>query len=201
MGRKSQEKLEGLVRTRARRGMLERIVLGTLVIGGLAPVALMAPKLLRLIKEEHLDYVLPQDPRQRLYEVMSRLKREGFIRWRERGGKRYPELTDAGRRRARQIVLGELSIPKPRRWDERWRIVTFDIKQEDRLLRDKVRGIIKRLGFMRLQDSVWVYPYDCEEIITLLKTELRTGSTILYIIADAIEYDKPIRNFFGLPQR
>src|SRR3989338_11047814 len=106
MNGKRKGKLEGLVRKRARRGMLERIVLGTLVIGGLAPVALMAPKLLRLIKEEHLDYVLPQDPRQRLYEVMSRLKREWFIRWRERGGKRYPEPTDAGRRRARQVALG-----------------------------------------------------------------------------------------------
>lgn len=193
--------LEKTVRARARRGMLERVVLGTLVIGGMVTVAMMAPKLLKLVKDEHLDYILPTDPRQRLYEVMYRLRRKGFIEWRLRGGKRYPELTIAGRRHAQRYVLGEIRIPKPRRWDKRWRVVIFDIEQKRRALRDKVRHMLKRLGFMRLQDSVWVHPYDCEEVITLLKTECRSGKAILYVIADAIEYDRPLRQYFGLPVR
>lgn len=191
--------LEARARKRARRGQIERIVLGVLLFGGMLTIAMMAPKLLQLIKSEHLDYVLPKDPKQRLCEVMCRLRRKGLVVWKERNGKRYPVITESGRRHLRRLTLEGLRIHKPRRWDERWRIVIFDIRQNERAVRDKVRGMLKRLGFMRLQGSVWVHPYDCEEVIALLKTELRSGTSVLYIIADAIEYDAPLREHFGLP--
>lgn len=54
------------------------------------------------------------------------------------------------------------------------------------------------LGFVRLQDSVWVYPYDCEDLITLLKADLKVGKDVLYVVADRIEYDQPLRTLFDL---
>ena len=50
----------------------------------------------------------------------------------------------------------------------------------------------------RLQDSVWVYPYDCEDIIGLLKTDIGVGKDLLYMIADEIENDRHLRENFGL---
>ena len=49
-----------------------------------------------------------------------------------------------------------------------------------------------------MQDSVWVYPYDCEDILTLLKTDLGVGKYILYLIVDELENDKHLREFFDL---
>ncbi|MBI5470465.1 CRISPR-associated endonuclease Cas2 [Candidatus Kaiserbacteria bacterium] len=92
-----------------------------------------------------------------------------------------------------------MPLPRPRRWDRRWRIIIFDIPEKKKNVRDRVRALVQRLGFFRLQHSVWVYPYDCEEIITLLKSDLKLGSQLLYMIVDAIEYDKPIREHFDLP--
>ena len=74
----------------------------------------------------------------------------------------------------------------------------FDIPEKRHSLRARARGIVAGFGFVRLQDSVWAYPYDCEEAIALLKTELHIGKDLLYIIADAVEHDVPLRKQFGL---
>ncbi|MDO8576687.1 MAG: CRISPR-associated endonuclease Cas2 [bacterium] len=191
--------LEDAVRRRARRGSIERALIGTLALGGILTIGMMAPKVMALIRKEHIDAILPGDPKQRLRETLSRLKRKGLVAFEERGGKKYPYLTKKGIERAECLNREGLTITKPVRWDRRWRIVIFDISQKQRAQRDRVRGILKRLGFYRLQNSVWAHPYDCEEIITLLKLDMRIRREVLYVIADAIEYDRPLREQFDLP--
>ena len=61
-----------------------------------------------------------------------------------------------------------------------------------------MRATLVNMGFHRLQDSVWVYPYDCEDLVLMLKADLKIGKNVLYIVADAIEYDTPLRVHFGL---
>ncbi|MEX1052278.1 MAG: PaaX family transcriptional regulator C-terminal domain-containing protein [Patescibacteria group bacterium] len=47
-----------------------------------------------------------------------------------------------------------------RKWDKKWRIIIFDIEEENRNTRDLLRIKIKELGFGLLQKSVWVSPYN-----------------------------------------
>lgn len=197
--RATADRLETKVRQRARRGSIERAVIGTLLAGGLLTVGIMAPKVLSLIREEYIDAVVPRDPKQRLRETLWRLRRQGLVTFQERAGKKYPYLTKKGLQRAKRLSFEGYSIPKPLRWDGRWRIVIFDISHKRKRTRDRVRGILKRLGFFRLQNSVWVHPYNCEEIIALLKLDMRLRSEVLYLICDAIEYDRHVRRYFGLP--
>ncbi|MDP2648840.1 MAG: CRISPR-associated endonuclease Cas2 [bacterium] len=191
--------IEDEIKRRARRGSIERAVIGTLFVGGVLTVGIMAPKVLGLMRREHVDAVLPQDPKQRLRETLLRLKRKGMVAFEKRGNKNYPYLTKKGIEQAERLKIGSLSIPKPLRWDRRWRIVIFDIPQDKNALRDRIRSMLLNLGFYKLQHSVWVYPHDCEEIVALLKLNQGVRSEVLYIIADAIEYDHPIREHFSLP--
>src|SRR3989344_6277857 len=114
--------LEQSARRRTRRGLIERAVIGTLAVGGMLTIVMMAPKVLSLLKREHLDYILPTNPTQRLQETMSRMKRKGWIRFEQIGSKRYPRLTVLGRKQVNRLLLGTLSIRKPLRWDRRWRM-------------------------------------------------------------------------------
>ena len=91
-----------------------------------------------------------------------------------------------------------LSIKQKRRWDKRYRMVIFDIPQSRRGTRDRLRSLMRAAGFYRLQQSVWVHPYDCEELITLVKAELRVGGSVLYAIVEEIENDVRIKDHFGL---
>lgn len=199
-GARRKPTLETGVRSRGRKGVIEKAIIGTLALGGMLTIAMMAPKVLSVIKREHLDYVLPQDPKQRLRETISRMKRKSLITFKEIHGKRYPRLTTLGRQQIERVSLGELTIHKPFRWDRRWRMVIFDIEESRQNDRKKIRRLLQRLGFLQLQRSVWIHPYDCEEIIALIKTDMRIGRNVLYIIADAIEHDRHLRKHFDLPE-
>lgn len=57
---------------------------------------------------------------------------------------------------------------------------------------------MQNIGFYRLQDSVWLYPYDCEDFIALLKADLKIGNAILYMVVEKIENDAKIKTHFSL---
>lgn len=129
----------------------------------------------------------------------GRLVDKGLAEFFERDGKRFIRLTPKGERAfALTRTRGSDAIRKPLWWDRRYRIVMFDIPEYRKAIRNKVREIMKSFGFLRLQDSVWVHPYDCEDLIALLKAELRIGKDLLYVIAEEIENDRWIRKHFGL---
>ena len=190
--------LETKSRKRLRRGQFESAILGTLALAGIAAVALAAPNVLQLLKHVDPDWMRKRDPRERLYVVASRLKRKGLVVFVKEDGRTRMRLSEKGKAAAQRALLGQ-PLPRAFRWDRRWRMLVFDIPEKRRKLRDKVRSIVSGFGFVRLQDSVWVFPYDCEDIITILKTELKLGTQMLYVIADAIEYDVPLRRHFDLP--
>jgi len=91
------------------------------------------------------------------------------------------------------------NIAKKRKWDKRWRIVIFDIPERRKSVRTRLRRFMNEYGFVRLQDSVWIYPYDCEDLIALAKANFRIGADVLYIIVEKLERDKYLREHFLLP--
>ncbi|MBC7836394.1 hypothetical protein H7X87_01280 [Acetobacteraceae bacterium] len=193
--------LEEESRKRLRRRKIENAVLNTLTATAGLAVAVTAPNMLRMLKHIDPDWRKKRDPRQRLFETASRLKRKGLVIFVQESGKTHMRITRHGREILRQDFLTPHSLPKPKKWDGRWRLVIFDIPETQRSVRDKIRSAITTFGFVCLQDSVWVYPYDCEELVALFKAELKIGKNLLYLIADAIEYDKPLRAKFGLPEQ
>jgi DNA-binding transcriptional regulator PaaX len=79
--------------------------------------------------------------------------------------------------------------------------VIFDIKEPHRATRDSLRRGLQAAGFEKLQDSVWVHPYPCEEFVALLKADMRVGKDVLYIVAEEIENEGALRRTFGLADR
>lgn len=132
--------------------------------------------------------------------VLARLKYKGEIEFVERDGKKYVQLTALGEKTL-DLNRKKLNLieNKPKRWDRRYRMVMFDIPEKRKRIRKLLRFEMQEVGFLRIQDSVWVYPYDCEEFIVLLKADLRIGKDVLYAIVEEIENDKWIRKHFNLP--
>lgn len=123
------------------------------------------------------------------------LVKNGLLARSDRG---FLQLTPKGETRLRQCKLHDYKIAKPKKWDKKWRMLIFDVQEERRFLRDKIRRTLVAIGFQRLQYSVWVYPYDCEDLITLLKADFKIGKDLLYIISDSIENDTWLKKCFNL---
>lgn len=131
--------------------------------------------------------------------ALARLAERGFVTFEDRGGKRYARPTEAGKRALAYESLRKEMVQKRRRWDRRWRVVLFDIPERRRNTRRQLRAFMQEFGFVRLQDSAWIYPYDCEELVALAKADLRIGAAVLYLIVEQLENDRVLRTHFALP--
>ncbi|HET8581140.1 MAG TPA: CRISPR-associated endonuclease Cas2 [Candidatus Paceibacterota bacterium] len=183
---------EDQARAARRRGDVQRALLAAVAVPGLVVLAAAAPNVIQLLggitgSKSKFSY--------RLKSVASRLAEKGMVRFVTIAGRTHIEITEAGRR---ELQRHEAGTKKPRRWDRRWRMVMFDIPENRHRLRDAFRRRLAAFGFYRLQDSAWVYPYDCEEFVSLLKTDIGTSGSILYLIVESIERDKPLREHFGI---
>jgi len=166
--------------------------LSTIYEAGLLATALVAPNVLKAMK--NLGYNLNLRQREYVTSSASKMVKRGLLKF----NGRYYELTPAGNQRMRRWELSDFGMSEPKRWDGKWRVTIFDISETKKSRREKVRRLFHLAGLVRLQDSVWVYPYDCEEIITLLKTDLGVGKNLIYMIADEIEGDKHLKKLFNI---
>ena len=189
-------KLESAARFQRRKGYLQNALISAVAISGLLLVTAAAPNVLQLIGK------LPGSKYKfnyRMKTVAGRLAERGLVKFVTRKGRKYMELTSAGTRELiRTQEENSLRARAKKRWDKRWRMVVFDIPEKYRKSRDKLRLTLRSLGFVQLQASVWVYPYDCEEVVALLKTDLRVGMSVLYAIVEKIENDEYLKEEFGL---
>lgn len=98
----------------------------------------------------------------------------------------------------RTLLYSEAQKAKRKKWDGKWRVVVFDVWENTRFKRDALRYEIKNFGFVQLQRSVWIYPYECFEFIDLLKTDLSFGKNIRYMTVEKLDRDEKLRKFFKL---
>ncbi|MDO8471324.1 MAG: CRISPR-associated endonuclease Cas2 [bacterium] len=185
-------KLEKENRKTVRRTEMQQAILSTIVSVGILSAALIAPPIIGALAKLG---ILPSSRKSEVIKsAANRLKNKGLLKF-ENG---YYALTADGEKILRRWQLADYKLTKPKKWDKKWRIVIFDIPERKKKVRDKIRQIFIETGFRRLQDSVWVYPYDCEDVIGLLKTDFGIGRDLLYVIADQIENDKHLRQEFNL---
>ncbi len=186
-------KLEEISKRKARKGEVQKLILETVKLAGLLSVGLVAPNVIKAMHD--LGLISRKRQREVVSSSASKLVRKGLLRF----NGRYYELTKDGQSKLRLFTLAQSHLPKQKKWDRKWRVIIFDIPEKKKKVRDQVRKFFISAGLLRLQDSVWVYPYDCEEIIGLLKTDFGVGRDVLYMIVDEIENDRYLREEFGLP--
>ncbi|ETB63839.1 TPA: CRISPR-associated endonuclease Cas2 [Candidatus Nomurabacteria bacterium] len=176
---------------------IQKIILASVATAGLLSVALVAPNAIQMLKSFGIDKKLnnfKNDTKRSLSKMISL----GLVIFVEKDGHKFLKLTEKGKLKLINLEKSNFKFKKPKKWDKKWRIVIFDIPQSRKNQRDKLRFTLKQIGFIKLQHSVWIYPYDCEELITLLKLDFKIGKEIIYIIAEKIENDKALRTFFKL---
>jgi len=173
---------------------LQTVILKSITIAGLLSVVMVAPNALQLLKFTG-DKRKERNLRQSIYNSRKRLVEKGLIEYNKND---FLCLTKEGQKELKRIEFGNYRIKKPKKWDKKWRILIFDIKERKRQSRDQLRITLNLIGFVKLQNSVWVYPYDCEDLIVLLKTDFSFGREVLYIVADRIENERTLLKVFNL---
>ena len=132
-------------------------------------------------------------------ETVKRMKEKGLVTFINREGDLKIILTNKGKQFAQNLFLQDYKqLKRPAKWDNKWRMVMFDIPEDKRKLRNMLRFHLKKVGFLQIQGSVWIYPYSCEEIITLIKTNFNFDNEVIYITTESFENDRKFKKVFKL---
>jgi DNA-binding transcriptional regulator PaaX len=175
---------------------VQTTVLKTLYISGVLAVALLAPKVTKILPSFDGGKKGRTELYKRISDARYRLKQRGLIQ--ESDG--CIKLTDNGRESIERLLMQEYQIPERIRWDGKWRMLIFDIHEGRRRVRTQLRQLLQSAGFVRLQDSVWIHPYPCDEFVALVRAHLSSGvGELRHVVVEALESDKPLREHFNLP--
>ena len=186
------EDLEKKVTIRKKKTDIQKAILATIAAAGILSMALVAPGALQALKL--FGFQLHNRQKEVIARTRNTLIKNGCIAKDEKG---FLFLTSKGKIKLNYLDQSLLQT-KPKKWDGKWRVLIFDIKQKQTPTRNKIRRTLARIGFKKLQNSVWIYPYDCEEYVTLLKSDFKIGKNLLYLIIEEIEDDHTIRKYFNL---
>ena len=174
-------------------GRIQEIILGTVAVTGLIGVAMIAPNALQAFTK--LGIIPGKRKKEYLKRSYKRLLKSGFLEEDEKG---FVSITEKGRARMREYEIINKNNSLAQKWDGKWRILIFDVPEKKRILRDGIRRTLTAMNFKHLQHSVWIYPYDCEDTVSLLKKDFEIGKDLIYVTAEKIEYDNYLRKFFKL---
>lgn len=125
-----------------------------------------------------------------------RLKTKKLIKVYQEGKDRYIEILPKGIEQVRKYLLVEVKIDAPKRWDQKWRIIVFDIPDDKKTERNAFREHLKRMGFVQFQESVFVYPFECKKEIDYISTNYFIDPYVKYIMADFFEGDDELIDHF-----
>jgi CRISPR/Cas system-associated endoribonuclease Cas2 len=184
----------GKIEKKVRKANIQRIILESIQVAGVLSMLALAPNVLWSMKK--LGFKLHKRQSESIKRARQTLIKRQFIKLTGDSLK----ITQSGKAYLLKcLLLGEdkkLNVNK--KWDKKWRVLIFDIPESRKSDRALIRRSLISIGFVKLQNSVWVYPYDCENIISLIKADAEIEDSMLYMIVEAIESDEHLKKHFNL---
>jgi hypothetical protein len=140
---------------------------------------------------------IPEPTRWRFNRAMRYLENVGEIEVVKRKSKIFVKLTKQGKVKA---LLSKLSgdFKKQPTWDGKWRLIIWDIPEDSRDERDRIRRWIKSLNFYQLQLSVFITPCPLPLSAVSYLRETDLIKYIRFLRVDKLEDDHELRKYFKL---
>ena len=160
----------------AKRTEYKKIILNLVKNAGRLALDIVAPNAFKFVstfpknKRKKLKYYINQKAEQ--------LVAEGFLEIVEENDTQFLQLTKKG---GEKLLYYQITTTK-----------------KTRVKRNLLREEIKNFGFIQLQRSVWIYPYECGQFIELLKTDLSFGKNIRYMVVESLDFDENLKRRFKL---
>lgn len=173
----------------------KEIILRTLAITGVLSMAVLAPNALQIIPflQKHVFTV---NNRYQLKARTRQLAKRGLIRVKAIGDQEFVSLTYKGQKELFNYTASDFREPDS--WDGKWRVVIFDIASKKTRERNILRSHLRRIGFHMLQKSVWIFPYESLEIISLIREHFKIGDGVTYMVVEKIEGAGRLKEYFQL---
>ncbi len=179
----------------------KEVMIDLLVSGGIA-IALTNPVLLTpAIFIAHYLKVKDKNNVEKTRNAFNYLRGRGYIKTQKKADKILVALSEKGKEKANiYFIQSRLqNKSKQKRWNGVWYVVIFDITDGQKIKRDALRRVLKRSGFIQMQKSVWVYPFNCKKEIELVKDYFNiSDEECRVIVSKNIGKDTELRRTFSI---
>ena len=174
-----------------------KYILKGVLVGAAVAIALTSPYLVQNLLREFNRERKRKLNREDLEKVLNKFQKDRFVAIVQKGDKGYLKITQRGRRQLVEFNIDTIKIQK-QKWDGRWRLVIFDIPEKSRVARDVLRQKLKEIGFILVQKSVWICPYECQNEISFISSVYEVERYVNYAIVVQIDNSMFLKEKFDL---
>lgn len=107
-------------------------------------------------------------------------------------------LTEKGKKKILLYNFEQMKISKPKIWDKKWRLVTFDIPEDLKKARNALREKLRELNFRKYQKSIFIHPYECRDEIDFVVEFFNLRPYVRYVVAENIDNELDFKERFRL---
>lgn len=133
-----------------------------------------------------------------LKRTLQRLEEQKLVETDEESGMQIIKITSQGRKKVLKMALDDLEVKKPRIWDGKWRLVSFDLPETMAKTRKVLVEYLSAWRFYPMQKSVYFHAYPCLKQVDFLREYLGVSKYVRIFTVLDIENDKQFRGFFGI---
>lgn len=133
-----------------------------------------------------------------LKRTLQRLEKQKLVEIDEENRMQVVRITNQGRQKIIKMALDELAVEKPKIWDGRWYLVSFDLPEKLAKQRKILVEYLSAWGFYPLHKSVYLHAYPCIKQVEFLREYLGVGEYVRFFIVTNIENGKLFKDFFGV---
>lgn len=181
-------------RLNERQKEIIKMVGAGIAAGTVITIAVLFPNILGAVSKisDQIEDLRDAAAKYRLKLTVKRLVKKGVLSL----SAEEIKLTRKGREILKLLSLDEIVIKRSPKWDGIWHLVSYDIPETKKRERDWFRLRLIHLGFRQIQDSLWVYPYECKEEIAIITQTLGISRYVIYLNTNHLpQEDKLLKRF------
>ena len=132
----------------------------------------------------------------RLRQVIKRMQSSKLVEVKEEKGVPIIKITHKGKQKLLRYKIDEMVLES--NWDGKWRLVIYDVQTGKRANSEMFRTMLNKLRFLKLQRSVYLTPFKCEDEIEYLRLLFEIGNEVQILKVGSLENETAYRRYFGI---
>lgn len=133
----------------------------------------------------------------RLRQIIKRMHDTKYIEVFDDNGVSAVRLTEEGKKKLFKYNLEDISLDESS-WDGKWRLIIYDVALAKKSQSEMFRRTLNKLKLLKLQKSVYLTPFKCEDQIEYLRQIFDIGQETLILKVGSIENEAAYRKYFGI---
>ena len=133
----------------------------------------------------------------RLRQVIKRMQNSKYIELIEEDNIQVVKITEKGKMKLLKYNIDKMKLDESS-WDGKWRLVVYDVVKSKRNNSEMFRKAINNLNLLKLQKSVYLTPFKCDNEIEYLRQIYNVGNEVLILKVGSLENEKAYKKYFGV---